>query len=332
MLFFIAGSPGRFADLCSTIVLQLVEKVLGPGERIRGDTPEEITRNLLLSTASHSVVTSFRPGGRIVRSLATGSRPFVVALENPRTSLFDLIVLRGIALPTATRLVANSCASLSHIGKTAGGLVLKADQEGGDRTRLATAIANHFGLDVAHDDVSEIVCNLGKPDDGLEDKHPPIWWDALDQSEQRIVIGALGPFLDHFPGRAPETITWSRELFFIGDQSSEHVRGEIDITGRARCLLRGPEILLPPGTWSVTAHLEISPDAAENSYVLEATAGVALSRTVIRPAAGGAVEANLSLALSELPDRPLELRLYNERPAFGGHISLSHITAIPSPP
>ena len=97
-------------------------------------------------------------------------------------------------------------------------------------------------------------------------------------------------------------------------------------------MLRGPEILLPPGTWSVTAHLEISPDAAEHSYVLEATAGVALSRTVIRPAAGGAVEANLSLALSELPDRPLELRLYNERPAFGGHISLSHVTAIPSPP
>ncbi len=331
MLFFIAGSPGRFADLCATIVLQLVEKVLGSGKLIHADTPEAITRNLLLSKALHSVVTSNHPGGRIGRSLATASRPFVVALEDPRTTLFDLVVLRGIDLATATQLVASSCASLTHIREIPGGLVLRTDDAGSNRTSLGMAIANHFGFDIASDDVSEIVRNIST-NDPVGNTGPTTWWDALHETEQRIVNGALGPFLDHSPGPVPEAITWARQLFFIGDQSAERVGGGIDITGRARCLLRGPEILLPPATWSVTAYLEISPDAAEHSYVLEATAGAALSRVVVSPERPGAVEVNLSLALAELPDHPLELRLYNERPAFGGYINLSHVTAVPSPP
>jgi hypothetical protein len=194
---------------------------------------------------------------------------------------------------------------------------------------LGIAIAKHLRFDVGRNDVADIVCKLGEADTSSKGEGPASWWDGLDQAERAIVSGALDAYHDHSPDRGLGTINWAQELFFIGDQTAEPATGGVDITGRARCLLRGPHIMLPPGDWSLTASLHFSSDAAEHGFVLEATAGAALSRTVIRPGAGGLVEANLSLALAELSDEPVELRLYNERPAFGGHVSLLHVTAVP---
>ena len=36
--------------------------------------------------------------------------------------------------------------------------------------------------------------------------------------------------------------------------------------------------------------------------------------------------------LDDLPDRPIELILSNERPAFGGHLTLLRVTLTPQPP
>jgi hypothetical protein len=262
------------------------------------------------------------------RALEAARRPFIVAVEDPRRALADLVVRRGVEMATATRLVASSCASSMCFSTMAGALVVHAERDGRDPFAAATAIARHLQLDIGDGEIAGAVREMGAVGPPFNIRDATAWWDGLDQAERAIVSGALDAYHDHSPDRGLGTINWAQELFFIGDQTAEPATGGVDITGRARCLLRGPHIMLPPGDWSLTASLHFSSDAAEHGFVLEATAGAALSRTIIRPAAAGLVEANLSLVLAELSDEPIELRLYNERPAFGGHVSLLQVTAV----
>ncbi len=198
---------------------------------------------------------------------------------------------------------------------------------------MAAAVARHLQLDVSDGEIAEIVGRLDSEGSRILDPSEiAAWWESLDPGERAIASGALSPYLEHSTGLALSPITWAPELFFTGDRLEAPLAGGVDITGRARCLLRGPNIMLPPGVWSITLLVDVSPEAAEHSFVVEATAGATLTRTVIRPAGAGIIETELTLMLDDLPDRPLELLLSNERPAFGGHLTLLRVTLTPQPP
>ncbi|MGH7116507.1 MAG: hypothetical protein ACREE9_18670, partial [Stellaceae bacterium] len=334
MLFFVMGPPGRFVEGCEALVGRLVERALGSAELTSGNTLEEIARNLLRSGLSHGVVVAYQPGGRLRRALVESGRSFIVALDDPRAVLADMVRRRGIAMATATQMVASSCAASLCFRETPGALVLQADRDGRDRLSLAQAIAGHLQLDLDSAEIGEIVRSLGEADPAPEVEPAADWWGGLEQAERTIAGGALDAYLDISAGRELGPFAWSPGLFFMGDRPTEHVTSSIDITGRVRCLLRGPRILLPPGNWSLSVALHVSPEAAEHSFLLEVTAGAPLSRISIRPTDAGMIRADLTLSLEELPDRPTDLALSTERAAFGGHLSLLGVTLTrqPSPP
>jgi hypothetical protein len=202
-----------------------------------------------------------------------------------------------------------------------------------DRDPLSTAaaIARHLGLDIGDAEIAKIVGGLDRGHELLDSSEVVAWWEGLDPAEQAVANGALGPYLDHFANPAPGPITWAPDLFFVGDRPDERATTGVDITGRARCLLHGPHIMLPPANWSLTVSLDMSPETTEHNFLIEATAGTVVSRTVIRPTAAGMVEAALTLALKDLADQPVDLFLSNERPAFGGHVTLLGVTLTPRP-
>jgi hypothetical protein len=331
MLFFVIGLPGRFAEWCEAATVRLVQHAFGPAERISADTLEEITENLLRSGATHGVVASRDPGFRIRRALVEAGRPFVVVPNDPWASLAHLVARDGLAMAAATRQVASSCASLISFGAAPGSLVLDARRDGIDRLSVAAAIAHHLQLEVSDGDIADIVNSLDEGSDIMDPSDTAAWWDGLDPGERAIASGALGPYLEHSPGRGLGPITWAPELFFIGDRPSVHVTGGVDITGRARCLLRGPHIMLPPAIWSFSVAVDVSPEVAEHTILIEAAAGGGVSRAVLRPARAGTVEADLILRLDELPDRRVELLLSTQRPAFAGHVTLVRVTLTPQP-
>jgi hypothetical protein len=328
MLFFVIGIPGRFAEDCGTLTAALVRQKLGAAESTSGNTLEDIARIALSRGTGFAVVAARYPGGRVIRALTEAGRPFLVVLDDLRSGLAYLVCRQELSLAAAVQTLASGCASIVCCAAMPQALVLRAEPAREDWAATGVTIAHHLQLDVSQREIADVVrCAVASSD--RETLDASAWWHGLDKSERAIAGGALDAYRDLATTRSPGTITWASELFFTGDRPQQRVTGEIDITGRGRCLLSGPRILLPPATWSLTAALDISPDAAEHGFVLEASAGAALSRTVIRPGAGGLVEANLSIALAELSDEPVELRLYNERPAFGGHVSLHHVTAVP---
>jgi hypothetical protein len=328
MLFFVIGLSGPFSEWCVAAAAQLAAKTLNPVELVRANTLDGIGRQLLRSRAPHAVVASDQPGGELRRALAAADHPFILALDDPRSALADLVTRQGLALAAATRIVAGSCASCLAFREAPGALVVAAERGAGDPLALATAIARHLRLDLDPDALAAVVGSLEAPPAGFA---PGSWWANLDPAERSIAAGALGLYLDPPAAPGPQTLDWGPELFFTGDQASERLSGSIDITGRARCLLRGPQVMLPPGHWSLSVRLEFSPDAADHAFLIEIAAGAAPSRTVLRPTTAGVVEAQLSLTLADLPDQPIELRLANERPAFGGELTLLGITLTREP-
>ena len=329
MLFFVIGLPGRFGEGCEAVVAGAVRDALGAVRPISADTLEEITQRLLCSGSAHGVVAARHPGGRIRHALIEARRPFIVVQDDPWMSLAHLVVGRGMAMPAAIRQVASSCASVIGFGSAPGALVL--DAKHSNLMSAARAIADHLQLEIADGVIRQIVGSLDGERDLVYSSETAAWQSELDPREREIASGALGPYLDSFPGGGLGPIVWAPELFFAGDSAGAPGTGGVDITGRARCLLRGPHILIPPANWSFAITLDVSAEAAEHNFVVEAAGGAVTSRTVIRPAGAGIVEAELTLSLEELPDRPIELVLSNQRPAFGGHLSLLSVTATPQP-
>ena len=332
MLFFVIGLPGRFVEWCEAATVRLVQRAFGPAERISADTLEEITQSVLRSGATHGVVASRDPGFRIRRALVEAGRPFVVVRDDPGASLAHLVARHGLAMAAATRQVASSCASLISFGASPGALVLDAHRHGADRLPVAAAIARHLQLEVSDGDIADIVGALDEGRNILNPSDAAAWWDGLDAGGRAIASGALSTYLDHSPGHGLGPIIWEPELFFIGDRPGVSATGGVDITGRARCLLHGPHIMLPPAIWSFSVAVDVSPEAAEHSILIEARAGGSVSRAVLRPAAAGVVEADFILELEELPDRRIELLLSTQRPAFAGHLTLVRVTLTPQPP
>jgi hypothetical protein len=207
-----------------------------------------------------------------------------------------------------------------------GALVLTAGNGGQNPVSIATAIARHLELQVCESEVEKIISTL--KDEGIVPGRSldSAWWDSLAEREQALVNGALGAYVDHFAGGDLTNITWERELFFIGDQPNETATRPIDVTGRARCLIYGPYIMLPPGSWSVSVLLGFSKEAAERGYVVEIVAGTHLSRVNLRPEGGGVFEANLALSIEASIDHPVEVRLFSEQASFDGKLAIGQVT------
>jgi hypothetical protein len=329
MLFFVVGPPGQFAERCTALTMHLAQRAFSAVELTEGSTLEEIAGNLLRRNVSHGVVAAHQPGGRLRRALLESGQPFIIAEADPQAALAELVLGRGVELAAAIRLVAGNCAAVRCFRDLPGALVVRADRDWGEPLSLAAAIARHLRLDADEQQIGEIAAGLGDTD--TAGAKAADWWKGLGQAERAIAEGALGAYLEPTPEHELRPLRWSPELFFVGDGLNEPVTRDIDITGRARCLLRGPQILIPPGDWLLSAAFEASPEAAEHSFVLEVTAGAALGRASIEPHEGGAVRTELAFALGELPDRPIELTLSNERPAFGGHLRLTGVTLTPQP-
>jgi len=325
MIFFSVGLPGHFAEWCDAVIARLARHVLGPVEVVSLNTLEELGLAMIRSGASHLVVCSRQPGGALQTALAQAGRRFIAVLDEPRAALRELAIRPGYDLVGATRTLACCCASM--LGYTsAPGVLLLSEANSRDPVSVATTIADHLELAVSEADIESIVSALKDegivPVQGEEDG----WWDRLAEPERALVNGALGAYVDYFAGGDFSSVTWERELFFIGDQPAEKANRPIDVTGRARCLIFGPYITLPPGSWSVSVLFGFSKEAAELGYIVEVVAGPHVSRINLRPEGEGVFEANLAISIEPAMDHPVEVRLFNEHAGFDGRLALGSAT------
>jgi hypothetical protein len=322
MLYFVIGLPGRFTEWCDAATAEIARRALGPTELVRADTLEVISLAMIRTRASQAVVASRQPGGRLRSALVEAGRTFLVVVEDPRTAFAEAVHRQRNDLAAAAQLVASSCAGITRYVSSPGALALFRDRNGSDPAATARAIARHLALSVSDADLVEIVNGLAAAGLTFERSDGAVQWDGLGVEEQRVVGGAIGPFVTYLATGNLPPIIWERELFFLGDRPSERATGIIDVTGRARRLLDGPHIMLPPGSWSLSLQLLFSSETTEHDFLLEVLADRQVASRIIRPHAEGAFEVNLAFMIEATTDHPIAIRLSSQRAAFDGTVAV----------
>jgi hypothetical protein len=322
MLYFVIGLPGRFTEWCDAATAEIAQRALGPTELVRADTLEEISLAMIRTGAARAVVASRQPGGRLRSALVKAGRAFLVVLEEPQTAFAEAVQKQPNDAAAAAQLIASSCAGMTRYVTSPGALTLFRDHHGRSPVITARAIAAHLALNVSDADIVEIVSDLAAAGLAFERRDGAARWDGLGIDERRVVDGALGPFVTYLTTGNLPPIIWERELFFLGDRPSERATGIIDVTGRARRLLHGPYIMLPPGSWSLTLTLLFSRETTEHDFLLEVVADRQVASRTIRPQAEGAFEVNLAFALEAATDQPIAIRLSTQRAAFDGTVAV----------
>jgi hypothetical protein len=333
MIFFSIGLPSRFAAWCDALVFRLAQSGFGGVECAPVNTLEELATAVLRTRASHLVACSRQPVPRLQKEVVDGNRRFVVAVGDPRDALRNLSESGAVDVVGAARAVASSCAAMLSLTRAPGALVVSSG-ETMDLTAIASAIAGHLELSPGESEIATIVSDLRAA--GLTPHHREDgdWWDRLGEREHAIVNGALLPYFSLLVSEADlEPLVWEPELFYIFEDppaaSLIPASRPLDITGRARVLIYGPFINLPPGSWSATVVLGFSAEAAGMSFTVEAFAGRQLAHTQVEAVDGLITEANLSFVIDNSVDQPVQIRVFNGRPAFDGRLALGYVTMTP---
>jgi hypothetical protein len=329
MLYFVIGLPGHFTAWCDAVALRLLRHAHGGTEALAADTLLELATVAIRAGTGHAVVTCRRPGGRLRATLTEAERRFVVALDDPRLAMMDLADRDNPDVPAATTQIASSCAAITGYDRSPGALVVRASEAVADPVVATASIAAHFGLGVDPGAIAGIVAALAEEGITAGAEEAARRWHALDANPRGWAEGALASYINYFDSGALTPINWVRELFFRGDRPDERASWIIDITGRARCLLQGPGILVAPGSWLVTVRLLFSREATEHEFLVELHADRPIGEAIVRPEREGGLEVSFPLTLEETTNHPLTIRLSNRRAAFDGACAMDNVVLVP---
>ncbi len=331
MILFSVGLPSRFAERCDAVTLRLAERGLGAVSAATVNTLDEVAQAAIRTDAAHLVAVSRQPVVRLQTEIIQTGRPFLVTLGAVHSALYELLQRPGYDLALATREVAGSCAALLTLAAAPGALVLSSSA-GGDAIALATAIACHFGFLISPGDVAA-VASSAEAAAAPEERQERAWLDQLSAREHAIINGALEPYVKYFNGGELEPIVWEPDLFYTNESTADGsyrpANGPIDVTGRARFLIFGPYINLPPGAWSATAVIGFSAETAGLSFVIEIAAGTQLCYARVQPTGEQVIETDLHFTIDASATQPVEVRIISERAAFDGRLIVGQVRLVP---
>ena len=331
MIFFSIGLPSAFAEWCDAFAYSAAFRALETVTIVSANSLEEVGLALMKAGSPNAIVRSRHPDGKLQRALIENAVRYVIALSDPRAAVEDLITKSGYGLPDAVRAVGTSCASMRSFAQNKNALILTGRKGQEAAIEAAYAICGHLGVPLSNAEISDILLGLDMACFMIEDVGRSNWWDGLSSDERDLIDGALRPYSSLHPTQILEPIVWGRDLFFVGDMPTEPAKHAVDVTGRARCLLYGPYIMVPAGRWAANVVLACSKEVSGMAFTVEILSGSErLGGARLQPDSAGVFEVAISFTVEKSSALPLEIRIFNERAAFDGRLGLASVTLIQS--
>ncbi len=328
MILFSIGLPGRFTELCTAAMARLAAHAGGTvataafppfadlfGYHAVPSSLEALGRLLVKSAADHAAIGLRQPDQTFCELLARRDTPFLVALDDPRNAVADVVAETGVDLRSAVRAVANSCPLVMQPCALPGALAIQADRARGDPAGTVSAIAAHFGIAARAKTVAAIAGEFFAADAGASPAAGSMCDGALLGYRELFSDGNLGQLI------------WTRDLFHQGTDGSS-LNAPIDVAG-SPLLFYGPYIHLPGGSWSAQIILGFSAEAANYTYLVEAFADAQLAATTFRPEIPGIYRAELRFSVAGAIGRGVEIRLIVADNQARGQVAFGQVVLRP---
>src|SRR5947207_493154 len=209
MILFSVSLPGRFGDWCDHVIARLAETVLGSVVATGANTADELATDLINTEGQHFYVGARHPSRWLRDKLAASNKKFVIAVDDPRHAVNDLIVRQQLDLPEAARRVASSCAAMSRYVGLPGALVVSGERDWPRQAATIAAVADHLGLPVDRADIEKLAADLDAAGLGPHDDAEQRWLAALPEPSIAVIDGAVSSYAAYFHGDSLGQITWA---------------------------------------------------------------------------------------------------------------------------
>jgi hypothetical protein len=152
--------------------------------------------------------------------------------------------------------------------------------------------------------------------------------NQLSLQDQGLIKSVADAYRPIFEKRDLAMIEWPREMFFTASEGNSRP-GDIALIGRARHIVWGPYLHLPPGGWRVTIQFEVIENISGNEIEADVCVGMlvaAVGRTVLP--AHGYFEFFLDFMVAD-PNLPIEIRVLLLKGAIEGRFGLRKVILNP---
>lgn len=274
----------------------------------RSTTPYIVFSESALDAVTHLIRQFEKEDISLVRSLSASiacvsqmrPHPFLVHLDRSK-----------IGNVRIHRIIAQMCRQLG-VSLTPAGMIRCMEQLGMDSTGSAMETGDIPTLDEAAAKISPHYVYQPDKVEGL----------------LKIVQHAVEPFDGKLLRDQVDSLTWPHESFLLADKAGEPAAGEIELVGRARCLIYGPYFHLPAGQWNARFFLDIDQDIYGQIFMIEIHSEDMLGKIRVRPSGTGSFAAETTFRI-EQPKIPIEIRLFTETGSIEGSIAHWHVEMRP---
>jgi len=335
------GLPGRFAEWCDAVIARLASAAGEVPEINTWPSLDELTGSkplgsaleyialLLIAGGSTRLVFGARQPDRELRSvLAQTKTRFVVALDDPRAAVTEILAKTELPFDAVTRAVANSCPFVMPYVGLPGALALHADAAKAEPCEAIAAIGDHLGMPVDPGGARRIAADLAEagilPAAAADQAALP-----LSVAQRKAIDGALTGYAEFFANGKLGPVIWTRDLFTVLEDPPRPPLDAIEIAGDSRCLIFGPYIHLPPGSWEVQVILGFSRETVGCPFLVDALGDGQLALTTLQPDRAGVFSVDLNFSINEPPSRGLEIRVLLGRGIASGQMAFGQVVLRP---
>src|SRR5262249_50320332 len=121
---------------------------------------DQVAISLIETGAAHLVMGARQPDERLRASLTAVNARFVVALDDPRCAVADILGNTNADLKGVTRAIANSCPLVMQCANSPGAITIRGNHAEFDAANAVSAIADHFELALEGGEAQRIVDEL----------------------------------------------------------------------------------------------------------------------------------------------------------------------------
>lgn len=264
------------------------------------------------------IAVSQYPSPDLLRDLEFCRTPAIMVVADPMRSVAHLLEER-LSDIGAVRSVSASIACLLDRW-TLDETEARAQNAPGFALFLAR-LAESSGVNVSFSDIERIELQAGELADRLVDigtqkQTAPLPANSL----WALAAAALPRLCDPRRGDSRIQTMWLGPLFLLGDCPDTWMRGPVDLSGPARCVLYGPYLHLPPGRWSARLVLGLAGHDGTESFTVEIVCGEVIAKGSFSAQGSGLFEVRMDFTHRD-PQIPIEFRLFLDAGAIYGWLS-----------